>query len=39
MISLRVLGNPEINVRTTTHEGGHENEDWGGIPVVVIFEN
>ena len=37
MISQRVLGNTEMNIRHTAHGGGHENEDWGGIPVVVLF--
>jgi hypothetical protein len=37
MISQNVLGKSEENVRITAHGGGHENEDWGGIPVVVLF--
>jgi hypothetical protein len=37
MISQRVLRSTEMNVRATAHGGGHENEDWGGIPVIVLF--
>jgi ATP-dependent DNA helicase PIF1 len=37
MISQHVLGSAELNISTTAHFGGHETEDWGGIPVVVIF--
>jgi len=37
MVSQRVLGNAEMNIRNTAHGGGHDNEDWGGIPVVVLF--
>jgi len=37
MISQRVLGSTEMNVQTTAQGGGHENEDWGGIPVIVLF--
>jgi len=37
MISQRVLGSTEMNVRATAHGGGHENKDWGGIPVIVLF--
>jgi hypothetical protein len=37
MISQRVLRSAEINVRTTAHGGEHSNEDWGGIPIVVIL--
>jgi len=27
----------EMNIRSTAHGGGHEDEDWVGIPVVIIF--
>jgi ATP-dependent DNA helicase PIF1 len=37
MISQIVIGTAEINVRETVHNGGHDTEDWGGIPVVVAF--
>ena len=37
MLSQRVLGNTEMNVRSTAHGGGHEDEDWGVIPVVIVF--
>ncbi len=35
MISQRVLGNTEMNIRHTAHGGGHENEDWGGSATVM----
>lgn len=37
MIGQITLGDAESNIRKTAHNGGHENEDWGGIPVVVAF--
>jgi hypothetical protein len=37
MVSQRVLGSAEMNIRSTAHGGGHDNEDWGGIPVVILF--
>jgi hypothetical protein len=37
MISQVVLGATEINVSLTAHSCGHDSEDWGGIPVVVLF--
>ena len=37
MISQNVLGSAEANISSTAHNLGHESEDWGGIPVVVIF--
>ncbi len=37
MISQHVLGSAELNISTTAHSGGHETEDWGGIPVIVVF--
>lgn len=37
MISQKVLGSTEINIKKTAHKGGHDDEDWGGIPIVVIF--
>ena len=37
MISQNVLGKTEENVRIIAHGGGHNHEDWGGIPVVVLF--
>jgi hypothetical protein len=37
MISQNVLGAAEMNISSTAHNFGHESEDWGGIPVVVIF--
>jgi ABC-type cobalamin/Fe3+-siderophores transport system ATPase subunit len=37
MISQIVIGTAETNTRETAHGGGHDTEDWGGIPVVVAF--
>ena len=37
MIGLMLLGQTELNIRETVHNGGHDTEDWGGIPVVAIF--
>jgi ABC-type cobalamin/Fe3+-siderophores transport system ATPase subunit len=37
MIGQVVIGTAEVNVRETAHGGGHDSEDWGGIPVVVTF--
>jgi len=37
MISQNVLGSAEANISCTAHNFGHDSEDWGGIPVVVIF--
>ncbi len=37
MTSQIVIDTAEINTRETAHGGGHDSEDWGGIPVVVAF--
>ena len=37
LISQQVLGTCEVHARKTAHNFGHENEDWGGIPVVILF--
>ena len=37
LISQSALGSSEINISKVAHNGGHESEDWGGIPIVVIF--
>jgi ATP-dependent DNA helicase PIF1 len=37
MIGQLVLGTIEINVRENAHNGGHDTEDWGGIPVIVLL--
>jgi len=37
LISLELIGALEQNVAKTAHECSHANEDWGGIPVVVLF--
>lgn len=37
MIGQIVIGGTELNVSETCHNGGHESEDWGGVPVVALF--
>jgi len=37
MIGLMLLGQTECHVKETIHNGGHDTEDWGGIPVVAII--
>jgi hypothetical protein len=37
MISQLVLGKAETNIRESAHNGGHNTEDWGGIPIIVAF--
>jgi hypothetical protein len=36
-ISQIVIGTAESNVSETAHDGGHELEDWGGLPIIVAF--
>ena len=37
MISQKVLGAAEINASCAAHGFGHDTEDWGGIPIIVLF--
>jgi hypothetical protein len=37
VIRLMLLGQTENNVKETVYNGGHNTEDWGGIPVVAFF--
>ena len=37
MISCDVLGAAERNVAEHAHGGVHSDEDWGGIPIVILF--
>ena len=37
MISQKVLGAAERNIAMAAHSGTHSNEDWGGIPVVIML--
>ena len=37
LISQSALGSSEINISKVAHNGGHESEDCGGVPIVVIF--
>jgi hypothetical protein len=39
MIGLMLLGQTETNIREKAHNGGHDTEDWGGIPIIVIFRD
>jgi hypothetical protein len=37
LLSQNILGLVEQVVARSTHECGHAGEDWGGIPVMVLF--
>ena len=37
MISQDILGAAETNASATAHGMGHDNEDWGGIPIILMF--
>jgi hypothetical protein len=37
MVSLSTMGTAERHARETAHGGIHAEEDWGGIPIVIIF--
>jgi len=37
MISQKVLGAAEMNASAAAHNFGHDSEDWGGIPIVILF--
>ena len=37
MLSQMILGLTEKAIARTAHECGHSSEDWGGIPVIVLF--
>ena len=37
LLSSEVLGGMETNASKTVHGGGHFEEDWGGIPIVIII--
>jgi hypothetical protein len=37
MLSSKVLGAAERNIRTTVYNGQNSQEIWGGIPVVILF--
>ena len=39
MIGQIIIGRTELNVSETCHNGGHESEDWGGVPVVALFRD
>ncbi len=37
MLSSKVLGAAERNIRTTVYNGQNSQEIWGGIPAVILF--
>ena len=37
MMTCPVVGAAERNAASTTHGGSHDDEDWGGIPIVIWF--
>ena len=37
LLSSEVVGAIEYNVSKTAHGGGHYDEDWGGVPVVIFL--
>ncbi len=37
MIGQVVICCAEMSIQQAAHNGGHDNEDWGGIPIVVAF--
>ena len=37
MVSLRTLGHASLHASETAHGGFRNDEDWGGIPIVVMF--
>eukprot|EP00978_Attheya_sp_CCMP212_P006515 scaffold15011_cov59-Attheya_sp.AAC.5 len=37
LLSCSVLGATEKHLSMTMHGGSHENEDWGGLPIVVLI--
>jgi hypothetical protein len=39
MLSLKVLGVAERNIRNTVYAGQNSQEIWGGIPAVLLFGN
>jgi hypothetical protein len=39
MLSSKVLGAAERNIRTTVYNGQNSQAIWGGIPAVILFGN
>ena len=37
LLSSETLGNMETNASRVVHGGSHANEDWGGIPIVILM--
>ena len=38
MLPAEILGAAERNVSTTCHGAGKQNLDWGGVPIVILYE-
>ncbi len=39
MLSSKVLGAAERNIRTAVYNGHNSQDIWGGVPVVILFGN
>jgi hypothetical protein len=37
LLSQKLLGAAENNISKTAHGFGHSHEDWGGVPIIIIF--
>jgi len=36
MVGMRMLGSACLNVNECAHGGNHSEEDWGGVPIVIL---
>jgi hypothetical protein len=36
MVGMRILGSACLNVNECAHGGNHSDEDWGGVPIVIL---
>jgi hypothetical protein len=36
MVGMRMLGSAFSNVNECAHGGNHSEEDWGGVPIVIL---
>ena len=37
MLTCPIVGAAERNTAITTHGGSHDDEDWGGVPIIIWF--
>ena len=37
MVTNELVGAAERNTSQTSHGGGHQNEEWGGIPIMILI--